>query len=776
MVARRNVVAVLVSLLVLLSGEGLSAQQEAASRRRNDNGPVDGANTLPAFPGAEGFGAETTHARGKPVFHVTRLDDEDLGPKYLKPGFFRRALYDAKVAKGGYIVFDVAGVIRLTREAVIPSHTYIAGQSAPGAGVALEGAAVLIGTRDEPVQDVVIRHLRHRGRFLKKGSDAFAVYAKETRRVVLDHVSVSFFQDGAVDITAGAEDVTVQWSHLGDAVDSKTDEPYHGEPHLISYGSNRVTLHHNYYTHTHSRVPFMSDKVDHGLLEFSNNVVYNYRKYPSTLESPGGRGNVLGNLFVAGPNTHSNDPGHIRPLIFGSGGFQVYLQGNYALGGMGHDNRDASGQTFKGRDQHVKRGRTAWVEGARESENVPEIRMLGTSQGRTGTVPGIVEAAPERFADIPPVTITPVPENALRVLRLFGALPRDKTDARLLSEFVGRSGEWKMEMPEDGNEYPGEPFPDKDHDGLPDAFETLHKKDLKPSGHDLHPVYDNIEVYLQQRSEELEQEAPPLELTWNDILKASQPPPGVKLTSVTPETNPPPTPEPTSTPRPAENPAGNVPEKSDTPAAVKKAPVPATSHDSSTKAVAVARPPRPEVSSRGSTESTARPATSTASQPEGEAARDSSSAAGSMVPMALLWLAGLAGVGGIAWAGLRSKKPSPGLSGDVFPVTGRLVFGDTYPAGALVVLHPLTPLVDIHPRATVKQDGSFEISSYGQGDGAPAGEYRLTVTWHKPILVQGQPSLSANRFPPRLAQPETTDLNVTVSPGVNQLPPIKIQP
>ncbi len=27
---------------------------------------------LPAFPGAEGFGADTPHARGRQVFHVTR--------------------------------------------------------------------------------------------------------------------------------------------------------------------------------------------------------------------------------------------------------------------------------------------------------------------------------------------------------------------------------------------------------------------------------------------------------------------------------------------------------------------------------------------------------------------------------------------------------------------------------------------------------------------------------------------------------------------------------
>ena len=128
---------------------------------------------------------------------------------------------------------------------------------------------------------------------------------------------------------------------LGDAVDSRTDEAYHGEPNLIAYGGNKVTIHHCYYTHAHSRVPFIANGVENGQIEFSNNVIYNYRKYPTTLEAPLGIGNVLGNVYVPGNNTHSGDGTLlIRPVVFGSGGFRVHLAGNYALGGMGHDNKD----------------------------------------------------------------------------------------------------------------------------------------------------------------------------------------------------------------------------------------------------------------------------------------------------------------------------------------------------------------------------------------------------------------------------------------------------
>ena len=93
------------------------------------------AEALPAFPGAEGFGSLTTHARGKPVFRVPRLDDVDAqqnpGPA-RGPGEsagLRQALAAAEAAGGGYIVFDVAGTIRLRRPVVVPSNVYVVGQS-----------------------------------------------------------------------------------------------------------------------------------------------------------------------------------------------------------------------------------------------------------------------------------------------------------------------------------------------------------------------------------------------------------------------------------------------------------------------------------------------------------------------------------------------------------------------------------------------------------------------------------------------------------------------
>src|SRR4051812_5648683 len=78
---------------------------------------------IPAFPGAEGFGATTPGGRGGMVIAVTNLSDDG-------PGSFRAAVE----AEGKRIViFRVSGLITLTRKLIIKNpYITIAGQTAPG--------------------------------------------------------------------------------------------------------------------------------------------------------------------------------------------------------------------------------------------------------------------------------------------------------------------------------------------------------------------------------------------------------------------------------------------------------------------------------------------------------------------------------------------------------------------------------------------------------------------------------------------------------------------
>lgn len=77
---------------------------------------------------------------------------------------------------------------------------------------------------------------------------------------------------------------------------------------------------------------------------------------------------------------------------------------------------------------------------------------------------------------------------------------------------------------------------------------------------------------------------------------------------------------------------------------------------------------------------------------------------------------------------------------ETFPVKG-MVLVDGQPAGTLAVycnnvagMDTKMPTVS---QTFTKEDGSFEISTYGQSDGVPEGEYTLTFMWGKPDLLHG---------------------------------------
>ena len=101
----------------------------------------------PAFPGAEGFGAVATGGRGGPVTQVTPLDATGPG-----------SLQEALSASGPRIVvFDVSGVIEgdITIES---GDVTIAGQTAPGAGITIQG--LFRAAYEESVQNIIVRQQR----------------------------------------------------------------------------------------------------------------------------------------------------------------------------------------------------------------------------------------------------------------------------------------------------------------------------------------------------------------------------------------------------------------------------------------------------------------------------------------------------------------------------------------------------------------------------------------------------------------------------------------
>jgi hypothetical protein len=92
-----------------------------------------------------------------------------------------------------------------------------------------------------------------------------------------------------------------------------------------------------------------------------------------------------------------------------------------------------------------------------------------------------------------------------------------------------------------------------------------------------------------------------------------------------------------------------------------------------------------------------------------------------------------------------------------------------------VTLTPQTAKLpaSITPSGKVQKDGTYKISVYGDGDGAPAGDYVATVVWYK-LLPNGS-GAGPNVVPAEYADAKTSPVKVTVKEGQNEVPPIEIK-
>ncbi len=111
----------------------------------------------------------------------------------------------------------------------------------------------------------------------------------------------------------------------------------------------------------------------------------------------------------------------------------------------------------------------------------------------------------------------------------------------------------------------------------------------------------------------------------------------------------------------------------------------------------------------------------------------------------------------------------------VYPVEGAVTFKGQPMPGAFIVFHPKTPQPNAPaPRAEISKDGALKVSTYDGGDGAPEGEYVVTIEWRK--LVKQGPDLVAgpNVVPAKYGRPETSDIVRRVAAGPNNLEPIAL--
>jgi hypothetical protein len=102
------------------------------------------------------------------------------------------------------------------------------------------------------------------------------------------------------------------------------------------------------------------------------------------------------------------------------------------------------------------------------------------------------------------------------------------------------------------------------------------------------------------------------------------------------------------------------------------------------------------------------------------------------------------------------------------------MFNKTTPAvGALVVFHPVDPArakTGGNPFGKVRDDGTFALTTYAEGDGAPEGEYGVTIDW-RPAPRDQKLSLGdgggagPSKLNPKYGNPQQPVLRATVKVG-----------
>jgi pectate lyase len=451
-----------------------SSSSVSSSASSSSSSSSQAAQEVRAFPGAEGFAAMVTGGRGGRVIKVTNLNATG-------PGSLRDALSQSGKR---IIVFDVSGTIRLPSQGgkyggilwIENGDVTIAGQTAPGAGITIEGRLYMSG-----ISNVIVRHLRVRPEYDGSANNQFdAIQIYRSQRIMLDHVSASFGVDETIDAYE-ANDITLQWSTVESAYRDAEGHNYgflNGEP------GRRVSVLNNIFAHNSRRNPAISN----GPADVINNVIYNVRHGfhhddPAANNNNAGQFNVAGNYFKAGPSSAT-----LIPIWFwkeiGDIPSSYYAQGNWTDTSAGNSQCPQGNMTNPrcNNDENNQYRNFTLV----------ETPFNFTAQASGWRMPNIKTAA-QAYA---------------QVLARAGAFPRDLVTRRTVSEIQAGTGAWNSRR--DGLDMmdgltPSPALDDSDKDGMPDLWEaerahlglSPHVADhntIMPSG------YTAIEEYINEQA------------------------------------------------------------------------------------------------------------------------------------------------------------------------------------------------------------------------------------------------------------------------------------
>jgi len=446
---------------------------EGGGQGSSSAGPI-GSATLPAFPGAEGFGAAATGGRGGRVIKVTTLNARGPG-----------SLASALKAKGPrIIVFDVSGVIDAGLLEIPHGNLTIAGQTAPGAGITIRGR--LYAKYDSGVDNIIMRHLRIRPPAYRgsEGQQFDALQLSLSRLVILDHMSIAFGVDENVDLYE-ADQVTVQWSTIEESAIEGHPEGKHNFGLIQGEDGWEISLHHNLFVHHKSRTP----AVANGPSEIRNNVSYNCRQGFVHNNDAAGHISIVGNTYRRGPSDEMfpfyfdwDSPGH---------NLQYYLADNYI-----DDPKNFTGVVDNPWTKPLVHPAFQYLELEEDGSSVAFRSNTPFEIGSETDSPHFV------------VTTQPSQEAYELVMQHAGAFPRDIVTQRDVQETRERTGQWGARIPSDlmAGLSPTSPPLDGDGDGMPDAWEKANGLDAGNASDartTLPNGYTAIETYINERADAL---------------------------------------------------------------------------------------------------------------------------------------------------------------------------------------------------------------------------------------------------------------------------------
>ncbi|MFO0740265.1 MAG: hypothetical protein U0270_30480 [Labilithrix sp.] len=386
--------------------------------------------TVPAFPGAEGFGARAVGGRGGAICRVTTLAKAG-------PGSLQECLDQTGRRT---VVFDVSGVIEGPLE-IKHGQLTIAGQTSAG-GVTIKGGVVCDNVYDpNDCNDLIVRHVRFRG----GAPDSFRIGGAHD--VILDHCSFAGAEDENIEITR-SRNITIQHSIIAEP----RGEHYKWGGVLINYSKDvmpldAITIHHSVWNGVSGRLPEMSCEENGDgpgktncsgralSIELSNNVLWDVsdpiwfnrctgtnegNDCPPSAKNFGVKLNLVGNVMARRSSAEADLP-FIEPAAFASPNSAIYA-----------------------------------------SDNV-QLRGAARVQPKTGI------AARHPF---PGVSYTPSASVVAEAVKLAGAFPRDKMDKRLIG-YLGQSIDarppaWKNENGVDVGD--GFTIPATKAPGLPEGW------------------------------------------------------------------------------------------------------------------------------------------------------------------------------------------------------------------------------------------------------------------------------------------------------------------